>query len=193
MSKDRIIPRTPHEVRGKAADLLHAREIAEAGNAFLVRLDELIAGTQASKVLFAGDFVKPSDPLRIQEFRLLKATRPVDYDVLTARFLGAVGADGQVPQTQRDLEVQPPRGFLSRKLLKHVEHHSDTTLIVNRKTYSIVRRGEEIEIDEEHYRERYHHRHPMSAIWRARRVNNQPVRDWSRLTAQSPRIIVSME
>ncbi len=43
MSKDRIIPRTPHEVRGKAADLLHAREIAEAGNAFLARLDELIA------------------------------------------------------------------------------------------------------------------------------------------------------
>ncbi len=82
---------------------------------------------------------------------------------------------------------------MSRKLLEHVEHHRDTTLIVNRKTYSIVRRGEEIEIDEDHYRERYHHRDPMSAIWRARRVNNQPVRDWSRVTAQSPRIIVSME
>ncbi len=193
MSKDRKISRTPHEVRGKAADLLHAREIAEATNAFLARLDELIAGTRDSKVLFAGDFIKPVYPLRIQEFRLLKETIPVDYDALTARFLGAVGADGQVPQAQRDLEVQPPRGLLSRKLLEHVENHRDTTLIVNRKTYFIVRRGEEIEIDEDHYRERYYHRHPMSATWRAKKVNNQPVRDWSRATAQSPRTIVSME
>jgi len=35
MSKDRIISRTPHEIKGRAADLLHAREIAEATNALL--------------------------------------------------------------------------------------------------------------------------------------------------------------
>ncbi len=156
----------------RSQDLSEEREIAHLGIRFGTLLREFLKGERISAVLYAGDFVEPSYPLRIEVTRYLQRSQPVDYQALTARFMEIAGLIGTMPQTERLAEVPIPTGFPSRAILKLQEDSVSRTLITNRRTYPLPDR-EDIVIDVDEYQKRFHQRHPISGLWTARRLNGK--------------------